>query len=230
MPTPLQAFLLPSSLRLPAPALSPTLSPTLSPPHACATPPTRPPPPLPRRAVLNIFAAALTSLALPSHAMDLYKTGTTRYIEQGRPPPTGPAPSFAPGPTFSVTTDLLDDTPNTLEAQDLSVGSGTPADRGALAVASWRILLEDGTEIEDSGASEMFRVGVKQVYPGLDAVLLGMKPGGVRLVRGKAPAFFSDITNGERSLVPSDGVVYARVELKKIDPFGTGATQFKAAN
>lgn len=157
--------------------------------------------------------------------MDLYKTGTTRYILQGRAPATGPAPSFTSAPVFRVESMTLGDSVTELEVQELKEGSGAGAARGALAVAEWTILLEDGHVVEESEPAEMFRVGVAQVYPGLDAVLLGMKAGAVRQVRGAAPAFFSDITNGERSLVPSDGVVYATVELKRLDPFGTGNTQ-----
>jgi FKBP-type peptidyl-prolyl cis-trans isomerase len=174
-----------------------------------------------RRAALAAALAAALTAPTASRAIELYKTGTTRYIPQGRPKPTGPPPRFDAGArTFTIHSDTVGDAPNTLEAQDVTSGRGEDsAARGSLVVATWKIFLADGSVVEESDP-DMFRVGVAQVYPGLDATLLGMKPGGVRMCRGPAQAFFSDITNGERSLVPSDAEVYATVEMRKLNPFG----------
>jgi hypothetical protein len=188
-----------------------------------AVPPPKRPRRVTRRAALAASLAAAAAAAAPhaARAIELYKTGTTRYIPQGRPKPTGPAPTFdARRATFTVTTNTIGDAPTTLEVQEVTVGEGLGvAARGSLAVAVWRILLADGNVVEESDA-EMFRVGVAQVYPGLDGVVVGMRPGGVRQCRGPAQAFFSDITTGERSLVPSDATVFATVELRQLDPFG----------
>lgn len=186
----------------------------------------QPPPPrralaLSRRAALAAAAAALAGVSARARAIELYKTGQTRYIPQGRPKPSGPPPAFdAAADTFTVRSVTLGDAPDTLEAQDVAAGRGEESvERGSLVVARWTIFLADGSVVEESDP-EMFRVGVAQVYPGLDAALIGMKPGGVRKCRGPAPAFFSDITNGERSLVPSDAEVYATIEMRKLNPFG----------
>lgn len=220
----------------PTPVQFSRCTPRASASDADASHPTKRPRYMTRRAALGATGALLASaasLALPrpTPAIELYKTGTTRYIPQGRPKPTGPKPEFTDAEIFTVDSDTLGDSPTRLEVQDLQAGSGdAEAARGSLAVARWKIFLDDGSLIEESEAAEMFRVGVAQVYPGIDAVLLGMKPGGVRQCRGVAPAFFSDITSGERSLVPSNGTVYATVELRQLDPFKTGSTQMRLAN
>lgn len=189
--------------------------------RASASQPSKRPRVVSRRATLAALIATAMSAPAASHAIELYKTGTTRYIPQGRPKPTGPPPSFdEKAKTFTLRSVTLGNAPDTLEAQEVKSGTGEGiAERGSLVVATWKIFLADGSVVEESDP-EMFRVGVAQVYPGLDATLLGMKPGGVRKCRGPAPAFFSDITNGERSLVPSDAEVYATVEMRKLNPYG----------
>lgn len=193
--------------------------------HVCATTPSpkspaKRPRQLTRRAAVASLVAAAAAASLPrgADAIDLYKVGQIRYIPTGRPKADGPPPEF----DATVKCFPLGAADSGLEAQDAKVGDGKVAGRGSLVVARWLIRLEDGTVVEETDGNEMFRLGVGQVYPGLDAVLDGVREGGLRKVRGPATSFFSDITSGERSLVESRRTVFADVELVKIDPFGTG--------
>jgi FKBP-type peptidyl-prolyl cis-trans isomerase len=159
---------------------------------------------------------AFAATPIAARAIELYKTGTTRYIPQGRPAPTA-APPLLSGDVFSIGDGL--------EANDVTLGTG-PADdvvlEGTLVAARWTIQLANGEVIDQSGnAPILFRAGKAQVYPGIDAGVIGMHTfGAKRMVRGSAKAFFSDITRGERSLVPVDAVVFAEVEVIGVNPYG----------
>jgi FKBP-type peptidyl-prolyl cis-trans isomerase len=175
-----------------------------------------------RRALMTGAAAALAAAAAlppPARSIELYKTGTTRYIPQGRPAPSGTPPVMT-GSVFPVGKDGLG-----LEAHDVTVGNG-PADEvvveGTLVAARWIIKLASGEIIENSGnAPILFRAGKAQVYPGIDAAVMGMHTvGAKRMVRGTGETFFSDITSGERSLVPVEAVVYGEVEVIRVNPYG----------
>lgn len=109
-----------------------------------------------------------------------------------------------------------------LRIQDIELGRGDKVvERGTLVLAKWTILLADGSVIEDTPAAQLFRVGVGQTYPGIDAALIGMRQeGSTRRITGPATSFFSDITTGERALAPSDATVFAVVRVLKCNPFG----------
>lgn len=120
-----------------------------------------------------------------------------------------------------------------IELQDAVVpppsGAGAPPPpvvyRGALVVAHYRAALSDGTVIEDTraaGAPAFFRAASGQVMAGVDAGVIGMVPGGVRRIRGVAADMFSDITSGERSVVPASETVYVTLEVLRVNPYGPG--------
>jgi hypothetical protein len=170
------------------------------------------------RRQLLLAATAGLALALPatSHATDLYEVHKPRYIPQGRPQPVEAAPTFDAKAAFPIGPEGDD-----LLAIDISKGQGDAVERGTLVVAAWKISLADGTVVEETPSPSIFRVGTGQVYPGLDAALMGMRTSGSqRRIKASAASFFSDITNGERSLVPSDAVVYANVAVIRSNPYG----------
>lgn len=187
-----------------------------------------------RRALLG-FAGMATALAAvahlfgevrPANAEQSYQVHKPRYIPQGRPPPTMPPPKLDP----SLPLQTVQPSQNAaagasaepLRVQDAEIGSGDKViERGTLVLAKWTIQLEDGSVIEDTPSVQLFRAGVSQTYPGLDAALIGMRQtGSVRRVIGPATSFFSDITSGERALAPSDSVVYATIRVFKCNPYG----------
>jgi hypothetical protein len=175
-------------------------------------------PKLSRRDLLFAAAAGL-ALGLPAStsAVDLYEVHKPRYIPQGRPLPVEPAPVFDASAAFPIGADGT-----SLLAMDVAKGDGELIERGTLVVASWKISLKDGTVIEETAAPNLFRAGTGQVYPGIDAAIIGMKTtGSERRISGSATSFFSDITNGERSLVPSDATVFAKVSVIRSNPYGT---------
>jgi hypothetical protein len=171
-----------------------------------------------RRDVLLAVAAGLAfGIPASARAVDLYEVHKPRYIPQGRPLPVEPAPVFDASAAFPI--GEADGT--SLQAMDVAKGDGELIERGTLVVASWKISLKDGTVIEETPAPSIFRAGTGQVYPGIDAAIIGMKTtGSERNIRGSATSFFSDITNGERSLVPSDATIFAKVSVIRSNPYG----------
>lgn len=108
-----------------------------------------------------------------------------------------------------------------------TTGGGTPplVTRGALVVAHFRVALDDGTVVEDTraaGAPVFFRAASGQVMAGVDAGVVGMAAGGIRRIRGIAPDMYSDITSGERSVVPASSTVYVTLEVLRVNPYGPG--------
>lgn len=105
---------------------------------------------------------------------------TRRYVEIGRPPPDRPAPQFEAGKKrFKVGAGL--------EAQDIHTGqSDISVQPGSLVVARWVMVLEDGTTVDIANEKQaaMFRPGAHQVPPGVEEAVVGMRPGGVRRVKG----------------------------------------------
>lgn len=170
-----------------------------------------------RRAALALFAATVSTAALaPAGAaqiVELYDANKSRrYIDQGRPLPDRPAPVFESGKSlFTIANDL--------QAQDIRVGSSDAASvvRGSLVVARWTLILEDGTIIEDSSSTpSMFRAGSHQVLPGIDDTVIGMKPGGMRRVRGPSERIFRYIASFILDTVYNASPICQRPELSAV--------------
>lgn len=73
-----------------------------------------------------------------------------------------------------------------LEAQDITEGSGTPVANGQTVSVKYTGTLPDGTVFDASdlhgGAPFTFTLGGGQVIKGWDLGVVGMKPGGVRML------------------------------------------------
>ena len=85
-----------------------------------------------------------------------------------------------------------------LKTEDIVVGTGKAAARGALVTAHYRGWLEDGTEFDSSysrGKPFQCVIGTGRVIKGWDQGLMGMQVGGVRSLY--VPAH---LAYGERSM------------------------------
>ena len=72
---------------------------------------------------------------------------------------------------------------NKLIIEDIVVGEGKAAEKGALITTHYRGYLEDGTQFDssyDKGRAFECVIGVGRVIKGLDQGILGMKVGGKR--------------------------------------------------
>lgn len=144
-----------------------------------------------RRAVLSLLTASIfaTNISSVQGAQSDKLTAppydankTRRYVEIGRPPPDRPAPQFEAGKKlFKVGAGL--------EAQDIRIGQGkNSVQPGNLVVARWVMVLEDGNSVDFANEKQaaMFRPGAHQVPPGVEESVIGMRPGGVRRVKGSS--------------------------------------------
>lgn len=57
---------------------------------------------------------------------------------------------------------------------------------GSLVVARWAMVLEDGSTVDAANEKQagIFRPGAHQVPSGIEDSVIGMRPGGKRLVKG----------------------------------------------
>ncbi|GAB0496157.1 hypothetical protein MMPV_007467 [Pyropia vietnamensis] len=126
-------------------------------------------------------------------------------------------------PTVGASIELQDVVPPPVAAAAGAPGAPSLVTRGTLVVAHYRVALDDGTVVEDtraSGAPVFFRAASGQVMAGVDVGVVGMAAGGVRRIRGLAPDMYSDITSGERSVVPASSTVYVTLEVLRVNPYG----------
>lgn len=144
---------------------------------------------LSRRVLLSILIGSAVGMAtFEGQAAQLEISGqdsydairTRRHVGIGRFPPDRPAPEFdSRKKLFQIDAGL--------EAQDVKVGQGdVSVQSGSLVVARWAMVLEDGTTVDASNERQaaIFRPGAHQVPPGIEDSVIGMRPGGKRLVKG----------------------------------------------
>lgn len=144
---------------------------------------------LSRRVVLSMLVASAVGAAISkAQAAQSEQTEensydairTRRHVGIGRFPPDRPAPAFEPGKKlFQVNAGL--------EAQDVKFGQGDISVKpGSLVVARWAMVLEDGSTVDAANENQaaIFRPGAHQVPSGIEDSVIGMRPGGKRLVKG----------------------------------------------
>jgi FKBP-type peptidyl-prolyl cis-trans isomerase len=98
--------------------------------------------------------------------------------------------------------------PSGLKVEDVSIGTGTTAERGSLISIRWRGTLNRGDEF---GAGEVsFRIGQRQVIAGLEQGVVGMQVGGIRRLRVSPHLGYRD---QHVPGVPANAVLSFEVEL-----------------
>ncbi len=105
---------------------------------------------------------------------------------------------------------------NQLKIEDLQIGDGKTAVKGALITTQYRGWLEDGTEFDSSysrGKAFQCVIGTRRVIQGWDQGLMGMKVGGKR--RLWVPAHLG---YGERQMavIPPNSNLIFEIELLEV--------------
>jgi len=104
-----------------------------------------------------------------------------------------------------------------LEIEDVAVGDGKEAVKGALITTNYRGFLADGTLFDssyDKGRSFQCVIGTGRVIKGWDQGILGMKVGGKRKL--SVP---SELAYGERKMgnvIPPNSDLFFEIELLEV--------------
>jgi len=104
-----------------------------------------------------------------------------------------------------------------LEIEDVAVGDGKEAVKGALITTNYRGFLADGTLFDssyDKGKSFQCVIGTGRVIKGWDQGILGMKVGGKRKL--SVP---SELAYGEREMgnvIPPNSDLFFEIELLEV--------------
>jgi len=104
-----------------------------------------------------------------------------------------------------------------LEIEDVAVGDGKEAVKGALITTNYRGFLADGTLFDssyDKGRSFQCVIGTGRVIKGWDQGILGMKVGGKRKL--SVPA---ELAYGERKMgnvIPPNSDLFFEIELLEV--------------
>jgi len=107
----------------------------------------------------------------------------------------------------------------TLSITDLAVGTGEVASRNAKLSVHYTGWLEDGTKFDssiDRGKPFEFTLGMRQVIPGWDEGVLGMKEGGKRKLI--IPPHMAYGKQGAGSVIPPNATLTFEVELISVTP------------
>ena len=103
-----------------------------------------------------------------------------------------------------------------LKIEDLVLGSGKAAVKGALITTQYRGWLEDGTEFDSSysrGKPFLCVIGTRQVMQGWDQGLMGMQVGGKRKLWVPAHLGYGERQVG--SIPPNSNLVF-EIELLEV--------------
>jgi FKBP-type peptidyl-prolyl cis-trans isomerase len=102
----------------------------------------------------------------------------------------------------------------TLQIKEVRAGSGTVASPGRTVRVHYTGKLLDGTEFDSSrgrGEPIEFRLGTREVIPGWDEGIKGMRVGGVRELT--IPSSMAYGAEGRGDVIPPDAPLWFEVEL-----------------
>lgn len=106
---------------------------------------------------------------------------------------------------------------NELRIEDVQVGHGKEAVKGALITTQYRGFLEDGSCFDSSqerGKSFQCVIGTGRVIKGWDQGLMGMRVGGIRKLWVPAALAYGDRGMGSR--VPANANLLFEIELLEV--------------
>ncbi len=106
---------------------------------------------------------------------------------------------------------------NELKIEDIQLGEGKEAVRGALITTQYRGFLEDGTQFDssyDRGAPFKCVIGTGRVIKGWDQGLMGMKVGGKRKLWVPAHLAYGERQVGEH-IKPNSNLIF-ELELLEV--------------
>ena len=100
-----------------------------------------------------------------------------------------------------------------IEIEELRLGDGMTAERGTTATIRYTGFLNRGDQFQEN-ITCTFRVGSREVIPGLSYGVEGMRVGGLRRVR-VSPHLAYGVT-GVPGLIPANAVLTFEVELLEV--------------
>ena len=104
-----------------------------------------------------------------------------------------------------------------VEYEDVKVGDGASADRGARVDVRYNLTLNHGRLVQEN-QEYSFRVGKRRAIPGLEYGVEGMRVGGERRLR--VPPHLAYRDRGVPGLIPANAVLEFHVTLLRIQPSG----------
>jgi FKBP-type peptidyl-prolyl cis-trans isomerase len=107
-----------------------------------------------------------------------------------------------------------------VEYEDVKVGDGPTAERGARVEVRYSLFLSRGDQIQENQLYS-FRVGKRRVIPGLEYGVEGMRVGGERRLRVGPHLAYRDHTIP--GLVPARAVLEFYVTLLRVDLAAEGS-------
>ena len=106
-----------------------------------------------------------------------------------------------------------------VEYEDVKLGEGATADRGAKVEVRYNLFLNRGQQIQEN-QHYAFRVGRRRAIPGLEYGVEGMRVGGERRLRVAPHLAYRD--QGVPGLVPARAVLEFHVTLLRVEPVADG--------
>lgn len=107
-----------------------------------------------------------------------------------------------------------------VEYEDIKLGDGPSAERGAKVDIRYNLYLNRGQLIQE-GQGYSFRVGKRRVIPGLEYGVEGMRVGGERRLRVAPHLAYRD--QAIPGVVPANAVLEFHVTLLRVQPEGASA-------
>ena len=104
-----------------------------------------------------------------------------------------------------------------VEYEDIKLGDGPPAERGAKVDVRYNLFLNRGQLVQEN-QEYSFRVGKRRVIPGLEYGVEGMKVGGQRRLRVAPHLAYRD--QAIPGVIPAHAVLEFHVTLLRIQPPG----------
>ena len=102
-----------------------------------------------------------------------------------------------------------------VEYEDIKLGDGPPASRGAKVDVRYSLFLNRGQLVQEN-QEYSFRVGKRRVIPGLEYGVEGMRVGGERRLRVAPHLAYRD--QAIPGLVPVNAVLEFHVTLLRVEP------------
>jgi FKBP-type peptidyl-prolyl cis-trans isomerase len=106
----------------------------------------------------------------------------------------------------------------TIQVTDKVIGKGQVAGKEDVVTLNYSLKLKDGEKVIDSnagGAPFAFRMGSKSVIPGFEEGILGMKPGGSRIVVIPPSKGYGE--KGAGAAIPGNSTLVFEIELLRVD-------------
>ena len=101
-----------------------------------------------------------------------------------------------------------------VEYEDVKVGDGATAERGARVEVRYDLSLNHGTPLQEA-QTYSFRVGKRRAIPGLEYGVEGMRVGGERRLRVSPQLAYGD--RGVPGRIPAKALIEFRVTLLSVE-------------